>query len=146
MSVKIRSSAAERLLARVGCCMALAVCTSAQSSKPQRQQCPQSWYERWCVDAGAPKSLRRGTCAFEGRPAFEGVPLPLLSYQVAHQELRPPLSPSCPPALADLMQHCWQHDPKARPAMADVLRSLRETLLAYLHRDGVGGSGSPLSQ
>ena len=82
---------------------------------------------------------------WEGRHAFEGVPLPLLSFQVAHQQLRPPVSSSCPPALAALMQHCWQQDPKARPAMADVLRGLRETLLAYLHRDGLGGGGSPVS-
>jgi len=33
---------------------------------------------------------------------------------VAHQKWRPPVPEGCPPALADLMQRCWQDDPHAR--------------------------------
>ena len=33
---------------------------------------------------------------------------------VAHQKWRPPVPEGCPPALASLMQRCWQDDPRAR--------------------------------
>jgi hypothetical protein len=34
--------------------------------------------------------------------------------QVANQRLRPPIPASCPTSLKNLMQQCWEHDPRKR--------------------------------
>ena len=34
--------------------------------------------------------------------------------QVTHHGARPPPLPHCPPALARLMERCWQEDPAER--------------------------------
>ncbi len=67
----------------------------------------------------------------------------MLSYQVAHLQLRPPVPPACPPAYAELMQRCWDGDAQARPSAGEVLAALRRMLgMLLLPADG-GSFGSP---
>ena len=35
---------------------------------------------------------------------------------VVQKGLRPPIPPSCPPPLSDVMRLCWQRDPEVRPS------------------------------
>lgn len=77
--------------------------------------------------------------AWEGRHAFQQLPLPMLHYRVVHQQDRPPLPPSCPSAYAQLMQRCWRQDPSARLSAGEVLQVLRDMLTAAV--EGGGGSG-----
>jgi serine/threonine protein kinase len=46
--------------------------------------------------------------------AFSDTSTLQILWLVAHQKWRPPMPEGCPPALADLMQRCWQEDPRAR--------------------------------
>jgi hypothetical protein len=46
---------------------------------------------------------------------------------VTLQNYRPPAPEGCPPQLAELIQSCWQADPRARPDAAGVI----EALIAY---------------
>ncbi len=79
--------------------------------------------------------------AWEGRHAFESLPLPMLSYRVAHLQHRPPVPPASPQGYASLMQRCWSHDPKARPAMGEVLPALRGLLAELLLESGAASDG-----
>ncbi|GAB4819734.1 hypothetical protein N2152v2_006780 [Parachlorella kessleri] len=81
--------------------------------------------------------------AWQGRHAFEDLPLPMLSYQVAHLQLRPPVPPACPPAYAELMQRCWDGDAQARPCAGEVLAALRRMLGTLLLPAEGGSFGSP---
>ncbi|PRW20989.1 kinase [Chlorella sorokiniana] len=56
--------------------------------------------------------------------AFSDTSTLQILWLVAHQKWRPPMPEGCPPALADLMQRCWQEDPRARPEASKVATDL----------------------
>ena len=62
---------------------------------------------------------------------------------VAHQKWRPPVPEGCPPALADLMQRCWQDDARARWGQGERGRQDRRGAKSW--RDQVK-DGRPASQ
>ena len=41
---------------------------------------------------------------------------------------RPPICSDCPPALNELVQHCWQEDPDKRPAIEAICESFEKKL------------------
>lgn len=71
---------------------------------------------------------------WEGRHAFESLPLPMLSYQVAHRQHRPPIPQCCPVPYINLMCKCWQQHPKTRPPSAQVLEQLKDMLSVLLEK------------
>jgi hypothetical protein len=72
---------------------------------------------------------------WEGRHAFDHLPMPQLIYKVVHQQLRPPMPATCPSAYADLMQRCLQHEARARPSSSEVLQVLRDLLKTVMSTD-----------
>ncbi|KAG1677862.1 hypothetical protein FOA52_008626 [Chlamydomonas sp. UWO 241] len=61
---------------------------------------------------------------------WDGLTSVAIIYQVAVLNARPPLpsESTCPPRVANLMQACWQREPRARPPCADIVRELAECL------------------
>ncbi len=51
-----------------------------------------------------------------------------IAHAVSSQRLRPPLQhvpdDRCPPALRRLVQQCWEHDARRRPAAAEAAKEL----------------------
>eukprot|EP01112_Ceratiomyxa_fruticulosa_P015698 TRINITY_DN4655_c0_g2_i1.p1 TRINITY_DN4655_c0_g2~~TRINITY_DN4655_c0_g2_i1.p1 ORF type:complete len:855 (-),score=165.24 TRINITY_DN4655_c0_g2_i1:85-2649(-) len=45
---------------------------------------------------------------------------------VLHEGLRPPISPTTPKVYADLMEKCWNADPKLRPTFSEIFEILQE--------------------
>jgi serine/threonine protein kinase len=45
---------------------------------------------------------------------------------VVQKGLRPPMPPSAPPALAELMQQCWQRKPEDRPSFEEAKVRMEE--------------------
>ncbi len=43
-----------------------------------------------------------------------------------HKPSRPRITTSIPPAVTDLIRACWQHKPKARPSMTEVVAYLMQ--------------------
>ena len=43
-----------------------------------------------------------------------------------HKSSRPRIPDSVPPAVTDLIRACWQHNPKARPSMTEVVAYLMQ--------------------
>lgn len=63
---------------------------------------------------------------------------------VVQKGLRPPMPPNAPPALAELMQQCWQRKPESRPSfedakvrMEDIWRSHRQDDVKRTHQTGL---------
>eukprot|EP00698_Gefionella_okellyi_P003807 TRINITY_DN13538_c0_g1_i1.p1 TRINITY_DN13538_c0_g1~~TRINITY_DN13538_c0_g1_i1.p1 ORF type:complete len:363 (-),score=62.01 TRINITY_DN13538_c0_g1_i1:63-1151(-) len=44
---------------------------------------------------------------------------------VVNQNMRPPIPSTCPPAMSQLMQRCWQTTPEYRPSFNEVLTALQ---------------------
>lgn len=65
-----------------------------------------------------------------GEEAWRGMHPMQIILQVTHHGARPPPLPHCPPALARLMERCWQEDPAERPAFSELLLELQEQLQA----------------
>ena len=51
---------------------------------------------------------------------------------VVQKGLRPPMPPNVPPALAELMQECWQRKPEDRPSFEEAKSRMEE--ICRLHR------------
>ncbi|KAI7840569.1 hypothetical protein COHA_005722 [Chlorella ohadii] len=66
--------------------------------------------------------------------AFSDTPTLQILWLVAHQKWRPPVPKGCPPALADLMQRCWQDDARARPTAQQVVAELTAFADAYMQQ------------
>ena len=67
---------------------------------------------------------------------------------VVQKGLRPPIPPSCPPPLADIMRLCWQRDPVVRPPFEALKVKMEELYEVYRQqeedlskRDGGSGKG-----
>lgn len=54
---------------------------------------------------------------------------------------RPPISPSCPPALRSLIQRCWHGQPARRPTFSYIVRYLKDEL-ARIKRQRLASSSS----
>uniref|UniRef100_J3MBI7 Protein kinase domain-containing protein n=1 Tax=Oryza brachyantha TaxID=4533 RepID=J3MBI7_ORYBR len=46
------------------------------------------------------------------------------AYAVTNAGARPPLSPSCPPAINTLIERCWSAKPEKRPEFKDIVQVL----------------------
>jgi serine/threonine protein kinase len=57
---------------------------------------------------------------------IEGLDLPSFVAQMHHKRTRPQLPSSVPPALQELIQACWSHEPGRRPGMRQVLDHLQQ--------------------
>jgi hypothetical protein len=68
--------------------------------------------------------------AWTGAAAFEGLSFAEVFAQVVMHGARPPLPPCMPPALAALMQSCWDAEPTARPDMRRCMESLEAQIAA----------------
>jgi serine/threonine protein kinase len=66
--------------------------------------------------------------------AFSDTPTLQILWLVAHQKWRPPVPEGCPPALADLMQRCWQDDARARPSSHQVVSELSAFAESYMQQ------------
>jgi len=55
--------------------------------------------------------------------------------QVAYTNLRPPIPPTCHSSLGDLLQQCWQDDPKLRPDFRYIAEKLRQ--IAWMNPMGL---------
>ena len=60
--------------------------------------------------------------------------------QIVVKGLRPPLPQGVPPFLGTLLMQCWEQEPKLRPTLQQVHRSLQEGVssLRSTLADGVG--------
>ncbi|KAG2447105.1 hypothetical protein HYH02_007854 [Chlamydomonas schloesseri] len=78
---------------------------------------------------------------------WSGVNMLQIAVAVTMRQERPPLSllapPRCPARLAQLVAHCWESDPRRRPAAAEVVKTLalvqQELIMAARHAGGGGG-------
>uniref|UniRef100_A0A0E0LJB7 Protein kinase domain-containing protein n=1 Tax=Oryza punctata TaxID=4537 RepID=A0A0E0LJB7_ORYPU len=47
-----------------------------------------------------------------------------VAYSVCVRDARPPLSPSCPPAINSLIERCWSTEPARRPEFKNIVSVL----------------------
>ncbi|PSC72637.1 kinase [Micractinium conductrix] len=63
--------------------------------------------------------------------------------QVSQHGSRPDIPADCPPALAALMQRCWEADPALRPTAAQVVEDVRQQLSALLAPQRPAATAAP---
>lgn len=76
-----------------------------------------------------------------GEPAFGHLTFAEIFAQVVVHQARPPLPPDMPPALAQLMQACWDPEPTKRPDMRTALAHI-EAMMAEEAGGGKGAAGA----
>ena len=54
---------------------------------------------------------------------------------VVQKGLRPPIPPNVPPALAELMQQCWQRKPDDRPSFEEAKSRMDDIWRAHRQED-----------
>lgn len=64
--------------------------------------------------------LITGQLPFKGLESFQ------IAYLIIEKKQRLPIPNGCPQLLSDLMQHCWNVDPKNRPAFKAILQTLEQ--------------------
>ncbi len=47
-----------------------------------------------------------------------------VAFSVCDRDARPPLSPSCPPAINSLIERCWSTEPARRPEFKNIVSVL----------------------
>jgi serine/threonine protein kinase len=57
-------------------------------------------------------------------PPFHGMQTMQIAYSV-NQGMRPPIPSHCPLPLRDLMQRCWNQDPRLRPSFTAILNQIK---------------------
>ena len=72
---------------------------------------------------------------------FKDTPHLEMARAVIDDNARPPLPPSCPEALSELVSLCWHPIPSKRPSFADILAYLENLRASYSEVCGVDGSG-----
>eukprot|EP00802_Teleaulax_amphioxeia_P016159 Tamp_16271.p1 GENE.Tamp_16271~~Tamp_16271.p1 ORF type:complete len:426 (+),score=62.62 Tamp_16271:103-1278(+) len=60
------------------------------------------------------------------RLPYADMTAPQIAVAVATQDHRPPPPPNCPAPFWQLMQHCWQPAPAARPSFQEVMSTLED--------------------
>jgi sterile alpha motif and leucine zipper-containing kinase AZK len=59
-----------------------------------------------------------------GKVPFKGIEEFQIAFLIVEREQRLPIPSGCPKVLANLMQMCWQTDPKGRPTFKSILNTL----------------------
>jgi hypothetical protein len=65
---------------------------------------------------------------------------------VVQKGLRPPVPPTCPPPLAELMRACWARDPAARPSFEALKGQLEELYAVYAPQEAARRGGGAAGQ
>jgi serine/threonine protein kinase len=66
-----------------------------------------------------------GTAPFKGAGKNGSNPNQLqIMLMVSAKKMRPKIPQECPAYLRELIENCWQHDPRARPTAEEVVKTL----------------------
>ncbi|GJD06453.1 Probable serine/threonine-protein kinase [Galdieria sulphuraria] len=57
---------------------------------------------------------------------YYGIQPMQVAVAVLSKQMRPPMPPSCPAPLAQLIQSCWQQDPSRRPSFPEIMKLLEQ--------------------